>query len=216
MRHQRCCTIDYGDVFCVLACVLLECSGSSVFVMCFDICEYGCVFRFRVPQYCTIPNTNIMYVACIHTREFCPSDSKQQHATIPYYRVDKNGTWTKMELGRPSFFSPKKKIPHHDENACYYDPRRGNKNADAPMILQWIALSTMLYRLLCSESATLSRLASNHMLCRRMWFFTISGTHHRRRCVYSVDNVNWSKIFVARIDIMREVGAMAVAARLTR
>ena len=32
------------------------------------------------------------------------------------------------------FFSPKK-IPHHVENAWYYDPRRSNKNADAPMIL---------------------------------------------------------------------------------
>ena len=67
-----------------------------------------------------------------------------------------------------TYLSHLKKIPHHDENACYYDPRRGNKNADAPMILQWIALSTMLYRLQCSESATLSRLASNHMLCRHM------------------------------------------------
>jgi len=113
------------------------------------------------------------------------------------------------------FFSPKK-IPHHVENAWYYDPRRSNKNADAPMILYWIALSTMLYRLLCSESATISRLASNHMLCRHVWFFTISGTHHRQRRVYSVDNVNWSKIFVERIDIMREVGAMVVAACLTR
>ena len=35
-----------------------------------------------------------------------------------------------------ALFSLLKKIPHHDENACYYDPRRSNKNADAPMILQ--------------------------------------------------------------------------------
>jgi hypothetical protein len=42
------------------------------------------------------------------------------------------------------FFSPKK-IPHHDENAPYYDPRRSNKNADAAIILQWIALSIYIF-----------------------------------------------------------------------
>ena len=83
-------------------------------------------------------------------------------------------------LDKPKFLTKKSHVTqpnrHHDENPSYHDSYHITENANTKIIPRWIILSPMLYRLVCSDWAILSTIATYMVVCQHWLFFTISAT----------------------------------------